>query len=79
MLQQCDWTGLEHLRFSKNQRKRKLGIRAFKLACEESLTWEKEQKALYFSGKLPQDKIDRLNATEGWTWGVDIQGWMNQS
>ena len=66
MLQQRDWDGLEHLRFSKNRLKRELGEEAHEYVLGN---WAEEQKALYHSGKLPQDKIDALNAMDGWTWG----------
>ena len=65
MVEQCDWEGLAQLRFSKNRRKRELGNRAHEYVCAK---WADTQKALYHSGKLSQEHIDALNATEGWTW-----------
>ena len=40
--------------------------------CEEEVAaafWALHQKQLYWKGDLPQDKIDKLEATEGWSWG----------
>ena len=34
----------------------------------ETQLWAEEQKKLYHMGKLADDKIKKLNETEGWTW-----------
>ena len=34
----------------------------------EAMLWAEEQKKLYHMGKLSDDKVKKLNETEGWTW-----------
>jgi hypothetical protein len=38
--------------------------------------WALSQKQRFWKGDLPQDKIDMLNKTEGWTWcPVEGESW----
>ena len=34
--------------------------------------WAYQQVKLYIAGKLSQEKIDMLNATEGWSWELEM-------